>query len=78
LPARYSLHENAAFSFRFFNAGDPPGTGIVVPQGGNVIWSASFQKQGPVMNRNLRSFASGFTGDYWNWSYLVAPALVGE
>ena len=67
-----------AFSFRFFNAGDPPGTGITVPQGGNVIWSAPFQKHGPVMIRNLRSFESGFADDFWNWSYLVVPALVGE
>lgn len=67
-----------AFSFRFFNAGDPPGSGVVVPQGGNVIWSAPFQKHGPLMIRNLRSFESGFADDYWNWSYLVVPALVGE
>ncbi len=43
-----------------------------------MIWSAPFQKHGPVMIRNLRSFDSGFTGDNGNWSYLIAPALVGE
>jgi hypothetical protein len=67
-----------AFSFRFFSAGDPPGTGVVVPQGGNVIWAAPFQKHGPVMVRNLRSFDSGFADENSNWSYLMAPALVGE
>ncbi len=67
-----------AFAFRFFAAGEAPGTGVIVPQGGNVIWSAPFQKQGPLMIRNLRSFESGFADDYWDWSYLVVPALVGK
>ena len=67
-----------AFSLRFFAAGDPPGSGVTVTQGASVVWSASFQKHGPLMLRNLRSFESGFDDDYWNWSYLVVPALVGK
>lgn len=67
-----------AFAFRFFAAGEAPGTGVVVPQGADVIWSAPFQKQGPLMIRNLRSFDSGFEDDYRDWSYLVVPALLGK
>ena len=43
-----------------------------------MIWSAPFQKQGPLMIRNLRSFDSGFADDYWDWSYLIVPALLGK
>ena len=62
-----------AFAFRFFAAGEAPGTGVVVPQGANVIWPYPFPKQGPLRIRNLRSFDSGFADDYRDWSYLVVP-----
>lgn len=67
-----------AFAFRFFAAGEAPGSGITVPQGGSVIWSPPFEQQSPLMIRNLRSFESGFTDDYWNWAYLMVPAQLGD
>ncbi len=67
-----------AFAFRFFAAGEAPGTGVLVPQGANVSWSVPFQKHGPLMIRNLRSFDSGFEDDYWTWSYLIASALLAK
>ena len=63
-----------AFALRFFVAGEAPGSGVTVPQGGDVDWYPPFQKQGPLMIRNLRSFDSGLEDDDWNWSYLVVPS----
>jgi hypothetical protein len=63
-----------AFAFRFFVAGEAPGTGVLVPQGEEVSWYPPFQKQGPLRIRNLRSFDSGFEDDVWNWSYLIVPS----